>query len=119
MKSIAIDVDGVIFNYHEWKGIHNFGTPIEGAKEALVELQKMGFHIIIHTTRVNDDVNTDYSEEELVDILTKALDKADIPWDEISVAKPLGDFYVDGRSIKFENWPQILQIVKATKPAEK
>jgi ribonucleotide monophosphatase NagD (HAD superfamily) len=42
MKSIAIDIDGVVFEYVEWQGIHNFGEPIEGAKEALTELQKMG-----------------------------------------------------------------------------
>jgi hypothetical protein len=118
MKSIAIDIDGAVFKYAEWQGIHNFGEPIEGAKEALAELQKMGYHIIIRTTRVNEHINSDYSEEELIDILTKGLDKAEIPWDEISVAKPLADFYVDDRSIKFESWPQILEIVKEAKVVE-
>lgn len=118
MKSIAIDIDGVVFNYAEWQGIHNFGEPIEGAKEALAEFQKLGYHIIIHTTRVNKDVNPGYGEEELVDILEKALNQADIPWDEISVAKPLADFYVDDRSIKFESWPQIHKIVKEAKVVE-
>jgi histidinol phosphatase-like enzyme len=118
MKSISIDVDDVILKYHEWEGIHNFREPVEGVKEALAELQKMGYYVIILTTRVNEQVNPGYSEDELVDILTKALDKAGIPWDEISIGKPLADFYVDDRSIKFESWSQILQIVKGAKVVE-
>jgi hypothetical protein len=79
----------------------------------------MGYHIIIHTTRVNEHINSDYSEEELVDILTKGLDKAEMPWDEIGVAKPVADFYVDDRSIKFESWPEILKTVKETEATQK
>jgi len=118
MKSIAIDIDGVVFKYAGWQGIHNFGEPVEGAKEALAELQRPGYHIIIHTTRVNEDVNPDYTEKELFDILAEGLNKAGIPYDEIGVAKPLADFYVDDRSIKFESWPQILKIVKEAKLVE-
>jgi hypothetical protein len=118
MKSISIDVDDVILKYHEWEGIHNFREPVEGVKEALSELQKMGYDIIVQSTIVNEHVNPGYGEDELVEILSKALDKADIPWDEIGVAKPVANFYVDDRSIKFESWPQILKIVKEAKVVE-
>ena len=87
-----------------------FGTPIKGAKKALINLRRKGYKIIIHTCRVNPVLNNSYSLDELYMKVKKILTKNEIPYDEIwlGTGKPLADYYIDDRAIKFEDWKQVL-----------
>jgi len=46
-QAIAVDFDGVIAEFSD--SIEEFGKPIPGAKEAMAELRRFGYKIIIHT----------------------------------------------------------------------
>jgi len=122
MKSgnIAIDLDGVIlnFNWAAWErnDMNYFGAPMKGAIEALKELKRRGYRLIIFTCRTNPVLNNRYPLEELYKKVKKILRKHKIPHDEIWIGagKPLADYYIDDSAIKFENWEQTLREVPLT-----
>ena len=97
-KTVCVDVDGVLFVYEGWKGIHHFGKPIAGAAEMLKKLHEDGYEIVIHTTRANPDVNTDYITRELREILAEQLVKHGMVFNRIE-GKPIAVGYIDDRAI--------------------
>jgi histidinol phosphatase-like enzyme len=109
MKTIAIDLDGVIFKYDGWKGLFDWGDPVEGALGALDMLKRAGWTIIIFTTRTNPETNPGYSTRQLSQLVADKLDEYGIPWDEISLYKPLADVYLDDRAMKFDGWAKALK----------
>jgi hypothetical protein len=108
--TIAVDFDRVLFTHESWQGHYNVGEPIPGAREALIELQKMGFKIMIWTTRAQ------------VDIISESCKKSGIPFDyinqnpnqppEINPSKPVADYYIDDRAVTFLSWPSVLEEIK-------
>lgn len=111
-KTIAVDLDGVIFEYDEWKGIKHFGPVIPGVKDALAKFMEMGFNVIIYTTRTNTKVNKGFQEKELIYTVWCALVKNGIPFDDISTEKPIAEFYIDDRAIRFKSWTKTIKKVK-------
>lgn len=100
MKTIAIDFDGTISEYKEYKGKGIFGEPVSGAKEAIKKLKDSGWSIIIYTTRAESNQIREY------------LNSHDIPFDYINHnpyniendcfhGKPKADVYLDDRAITF------------------
>lgn len=107
---IAVDLDGVIFEYKVWRGINHYGKVLPKAREALTLLQKAGFKVLILTYRMN------YAAQGMqpaiaLEKVKQALDHNDIPYDEIfsGPGKPFALFYLDDRGIRFENWEQALK----------
>ena len=104
-KTIAVDLDGVIFEYRDWKGIEHFGKPIKNARRSLDMFRKMGFKIVVYTCRTNPKLHTEYPLPQLELMVRKALLSAEIPFDEVSIGgKPIALYYIDDRGIRFENW---------------
>lgn len=114
-ETVAVDLDGTIMEIEEWNGHNHFGKPKKGAKEALKKLKKMGYKIIIWTTRFNE------SKEQLKNI-SKTLKEHNIPFDHIN-KNPHGppdtsrkipaDYYIDDRAISFnDNWKEITKKLK-------
>ena len=97
-RVLAVDFDGVIANYDGWKGDDHFGTPLPGVAEALQELKKRGWLIVIWTTRGN------------VEQLRNYLNCFGIPYDSINEVssreyakqKISADVYLDDRGLRFE-----------------
>jgi hypothetical protein len=98
---IAVDFDGVIANYDEWKGRGIFGKPVEGVAVGLIYLRANGHKIMVYTCR---------SE---IDDVEKYLKVHEIPYDFINhcpendknnlhPAKQYADVYIDDRGIRFE-----------------
>jgi hypothetical protein len=93
-RTIAVDFDGVIANYDGWRGPGVLGEPREDVVQALQGLRSEGWKIVIHTTRVEDEVR-DY------------LVRHCIPHDEINRnsdyqtkgLKPVADVYWDDRAV--------------------
>ena len=111
-KTIAVDLDGVIFEYREWKGVEHFGKPIKNAVRSLELLKKMGFKIVIYTTRLNPKINTEEPLPVLKELVSAALKKERIPFDEIETSgKPMALYYIDDRGIRFSTWEIVLQQV--------
>ena len=109
--TIAIDLDGVILEYVEpWTGIRHFGDPIPGAAESIQKLKDLGYTIAIYTTRNNAmaNHNAGYDALELTSMVKSELDKGGIPYDFISLFKPLARYYIDDRAIRFVDWNQAL-----------
>ena len=111
---VAVDLDGVIFDF-DWDswvkhGMDYFGKLKEGAIGGLMALRQRGYKIVIHTCRINPEINKGYTVDELRKIVSKALKKHGIPFDEIWVkeGKPIADYYIDDRAIRFESWSQVM-----------
>ena len=109
-STVAVDFDNVLFHHPEWKGHEHYGPPIDGAREALIELQRMGFKIMIWTTRVSLEVVGDACKEH------------GIPFDyinhnpnqppDVNPSKPVADYYIDDRAVRFTRWPEVLAEIK-------
>ena len=110
IPTIAVDFDRVLFTHESWQGHFHVGDPIPGAKEALSELQEMGFKIMIWTTRAQKD------------IIENACITNHIPFDyinenpnqppEINPSKPVADYYIDDRALHFQSWDRTLSELK-------
>ncbi len=55
-RTIAVDFDGVIAEYHGWRGRGVLGPPRKDVVEALRELHTEGWKIVVHTTRGEQEV---------------------------------------------------------------
>jgi len=51
MKTIAIDLDGVLAQYDGWKGPDHYGDPMPGAVDFLKALIVADMQPVIHTSR--------------------------------------------------------------------
>ena len=105
-KTIAVDLDGTIARYTSWKGIHNIGEPIVGARDFLQKLSEFA-NILIYTTRSNAEVNKLYISE-LKEILVNYLNSYNLKYDDIWVGqgKPVCAAIVDDRAISCR--PQVI-----------
>lgn len=116
VPTIAVDFDGTLCD-HEFPGI---GAIKPYAREAMVTLKQWGYHIIIWTCRTchfhydvfGGDPAQPTLERPAVKQMIAWLDKNGIPYDEVddgSRGKPLADYYLDDKAIRYENnWPEIL-----------
>lgn len=110
VKTIAIDLDGTLLKH--WEGTfdtHKFGEVLPGAKEALKEMKELGYFLIIHTCRTDEEAVAKYLKEKK------------IPFDAINInpnapefdKKPVADIYIDDRAINFSgNWRKALYQIK-------
>ena len=53
-RIIAVDLDGTLAQYDGWKGIDHIGDVIPSVKAALIDAQREGAEVWIHTARVSD-----------------------------------------------------------------
>jgi hypothetical protein len=98
--TLAVDFDKVIHEYSDgWKNGEIYGGLMEGAVETLSEFKKMGFYIIIYSTRGN--VTSQRKDMEFF------LEKYSVPYDVISVGgKPYARCYIDDKALRFVSWGQ-------------
>lgn len=53
---IAVDLDGTIAKYDDWKGEDVIGDPIEGAVKFVTELRDRGFDVVIFSARAGTEL---------------------------------------------------------------
>ena len=117
-KTIAVDLDGVIFEYRDWKGIEHFGKPIKNVRRSLEMFRKMGFKIVVYTCRTNPKLHPEYPLPQLELMVRKALLSAEIPFDEVAIGgKPIALYYIDDRGIRFNSWEDALMKITALEKA--
>lgn len=100
MKTIAVDLDGVLAEYTGWKGATVFGEPLPGAQQFIKHLLDAGFDVVVHTARVRDaeDRNWAYIRNRLGAWLeSNGFDHRTRIWDELG--KPIAVAYVDDRAV--------------------
>jgi hypothetical protein len=102
-KTIAVDLDGVLAEYHEWKGLDVFGPPLPGARLFLIELRKVG-EVVIYTTRCCEELNPPEKAHLLVNRVRQWLDRHNMPYDHIwsGQGKPIYACIIDDRAIPCE-----------------
>lgn len=104
-KVIAIDLDGTILQSFENQ------IPHPQSKQALETIKNAGYKIIIYTARFSAIPESEY--QSLLIHINELLNKYEIPFDEISITKPICKYYIDDQAISFKNnWNDILSVLK-------
>lgn len=112
-KTIAVDLDGVIFEADGFGGINHVGKLIRNVRKSLRYLKySLGYRIEIYTCRLNKELNKGYSNIQLRRKIAKILLDHKIPFDGIALAKPYADFYIDDRAIRFKDWASTVRFIK-------
>ena len=103
---ICIDVDGTICITKAAHESYADAPPMPGAIDAIKKLKDAGHYIIIATARgmKTSESNLGRIVANQSVILIDWLNKYEIPYDEIWFSKPLADFYIDDKAVKFTDW---------------
>lgn len=98
IKSVCVDLDGVLSTYSGWKGSEHFGEPIDGAVDFTRELARK-YRVIIFTSRTHEPDCEDVSAA--VKGVGAWLDRHGFAYDEIytGTGKPFASAYVDDRGV--------------------
>ena len=102
-NKIIIDLDDTICSTKN--GDYENSIPKEEVIKKIKEYKKLGFEIIIYTSRNMRTYkgNVDLIKANTLPIIIKWLEKFDVPYDQIIVGKPwpsFGGFYVDDKAIR-------------------
>ena len=96
---LAIDFDDVIHWRANPKPGRKMGPPMEGAQEALTELMLQGHTIIIHSCN-RPSVIADWTAFY------------GIPYSTITNIKPIADWYIDDKALRFVSWEQTMRDIQ-------
>lgn len=109
-KTLAVDFDSVIHYYGSgFKNGDIYDDPVPGAKEALEQLIKDGYIILIYSTRCNKEY-WGKNDPNRIEQVKEYLKKHEIPYSKIHTGgKPKCHIYIDDRAISFKgDWNQTL-----------
>jgi len=95
-KVVALDLDDTLFSGRAYLLV---GLPLPNVLSRLEWLQKRGYEIFIHTSRINSEHGEDIIDQQL-EIIAKALMKHGLPAFPIwsGRGKPLACHYVDNKA---------------------
>lgn len=77
------------------------GEPMEGAHEAMWNLNSQGHKLIIHSDMA--------ATAKGIKTIEDWMEYYNIPYDEIAYGKPRADWYVDDKAISFRSWKQVMK----------
>jgi hypothetical protein len=117
-QDVLVDFDGTL---SQWS-YPRYGGPTDGAREAMQELQRRGFRIIIWTARMDRSIYPLAERIRTHRELMKWLKKYGIPYDEIDMGvsgKRLAAFWIDDKVIHFcGDWDDVLNHARVMKEIE-
>ena len=96
---VVVDLDGVLATYDEWRGPLHYGLPLPGAQEAMQEMRRRGWFVVVFTTRGRNDLTATW------------LEAWQMPYSALNSSahnppgcshKPIADVYIDDR-----NWESV------------
>lgn len=109
----CFDLDGTICQNKKGDQSYDELKPIDGMPEFLNSLHSQGHTIIISTARhmktCNNNVGMVVARQG--EILFKWLNDYNIPYDEIHFGKPLADYYIDDKAVKFTSTSELKKIL--------
>ena len=94
---LIIDLDGTICS-EEKQFSRTLATPLDGAVMALQKLKSQGNTIIIYSART-------WAEYEMT---IEWLKENEVPFDQLILGKPQGDYWIDDRALRFDSWEKII-----------
>ena len=110
-KTVVFDFDGVIHSYTSgWKREDIIpDTPVLGIKEAISEIRKAGYEVVVVSTRC--------ATNKGIEAVNKYLFENGIVVDRVCKEKPPAIVYIDDRAICFDGKPQnLLDKINKFKP---
>jgi len=95
-KTVAVDFDGTLCEYYQWKGVYQLGRPLDGAKDFLQALRNKGYRILIYSCRTNS--------QKVARMIESHLNEHEMLYDEVFVEghKPEATAYFDDRAISVQ-----------------
>lgn len=103
--TVAIDFDGVLHAYSKgWQDGGIYDVPVAGAKDALEEFLKMGWEVVIYSTRCYDRMSRGHLELNQVEDMKTWLALHGIPYTRIHTepGKPVCKLFIDDNAFRFE-----------------
>ena len=113
-QTVVFDFDGVIHSYKSgWQGPTIIpDEPVEGIKEAIAEIRKAGYEVVVVSTRCESI--------EGQNAIMQYLMKHGIEFDNIRKEKPPAIVYIDDRAICFDgNSGSLLERIRNFQPWNK
>tara|TARA_B100000401_G_C52522806_1_gene585207 strand:+ start:278 stop:580 length:303 start_codon:yes stop_codon:yes gene_type:complete len=98
---LIIDLDGTICS-EEKQFSRALAKIKDGAKESLEKLRDKGYKIIIYSART-------WAEYEMTENWLK---ENKVPYDQIILGKPQGDYWIDDRAIRFSSWDKVIDEIR-------
>ena len=98
---VIIDLDGTICS-EEKQFSRALAKLKNGAIESLEKLREKGYKIIIYSART-------WAEYEMTENWLK---ENKVPYDQIILGKPQGDYWIDDRAIRFRSWEQVINEIR-------
>lgn len=113
--TIAVDFDGVIHRYSKgWCDGTVYDVPMLLAHESLAQLVKLGYRVVIFTTRLNPEIpNQDFNLQKsaVISWLDANSFQLNVHYHDITAQKPIAKVYVDDRALHFTSWEEALKII--------
>ena len=112
--TVVFDFDGVIHSYKSgWQGTTIIrDEPVEGIKEAIAEIRKAGYEVVVVSTRCENY----FGKLAIVEYLQEH----DIEVDRVMKEKPPAIVYIDDRAICFDGKPDsLLEKIQSFQPWNK
>ena len=97
MAVIICDLDGTICT-EEKTFSRSMAIPLDGVVEALSELRNKGNKIIVYSAR-------SWAEYEMTE---RWLNDNSVPYDQLVLGKPIGDYWIDDRAVEFTSWAEVM-----------
>lgn len=106
LTRVAVDFDGVLHGYSNgWQGGAIYDPPVEGTREALIELTKR-YELVVFTARHDLDAVRAWLVKHRLSHF----------FHDVSNRKPAAAVYLDDRALKFTSWAQALEDLSAPRP---
>jgi hypothetical protein len=97
-KTVMVDLDGVICT-EERTFERPLAKPIAGAREGLARLRAAGYVVIVYTAR-------GWAEYR---VAKQWLDDNGFEYDGLHMGKPIADYWIDDRAVRFTDWDSALK----------
>lgn len=102
-RVLAIDFDRVLHDVDHPIPGRRMGAPMEGAVEAMRQLEQEGWKLVVHTIWPESGHGT----------IEKWLEYYKVPYHEVTNIKPNAAAYIDDRAIHHTRWSRTLVEVNA------
>lgn len=96
-KTVMVDLDGVLCTEEAFFD-RPLAEPIAGAREALQKLRAAGYVVVVYTAR-------GWNEKRPTE---RWLAEHGFEYDGLHMGKPVADYWIDDRAIRFTDWDEAL-----------